>query len=210
MVNNVRILETFAIFRKVSLQRRCCASQLASKIDSQPTHAQIAALCSIADRVLSKYSRTQPGTRPIVGRNKVAESPTIVFEPLSARPRALLQEKRLSTRLTRCQRQPFKPNHPILLSFCSMSSDADYASFLEKANQPTSSASTQSASQSRTKGLSTKTVEVKNLPSTLKEGLEDMYYVSDADEPFELVGLKWDDGKGALDESEYLHALTLT
>ena len=139
-----------------------------------------------------------------------AESSAIAIEPLPPRPRALLNQKRLSAQLARFRRAPFKPNHSLLLSLCSMSSDADYASFLEKANQPTSSASTQSASQSRTKGLSTKTVEVDNLPSTLKEGLEAMYYVSDADEPFELVGLKWDGGKGALNESEYIRALTVT
>ena len=210
MVNSLRPLNILAISRTGSLRRRCRASQLASESSSPSTHAQIAALSYISGRVRSKYPRTQPVTGPVVNPSQDVESSAIVIEPLPARPRALLNQKRLSAQFTRLQRPPFKPNHSILLSLCGMSSDADYASFLEKANQPTSSASTQSASQSRTKGLSTKSVEVENLPSTLKEGLEDLYYVSDADEPFELVGLKWDGGKGALNESEYLHALTET
>ena len=85
-----------------------------------------------------------------------------------------------------------------------MSSDADYASFLDKVNQPTGSSSTQSKShQTRSKGLSTKSVEISNIPQSLKEGLEDVYYVSDTDEPFEVVGLKWDAGKGDLNEGLY-------
>ncbi|OCK85716.1 hypothetical protein K432DRAFT_286185 [Lepidopterella palustris CBS 459.81] len=66
-----------------------------------------------------------------------------------------------------------------------MSSDADYASFLDKANQDTGSkASTQSKKAVGTKSVNTA------VPKAL-EKIEE-YYVSDADEPFEPVSLKYD------------------
>ena len=65
-----------------------------------------------------------------------------------------------------------------------MSSDADYASFLEKANQDTGggNVTTQSA-------FSTKAVDTE-VPSALQN--IDAYYTSDTDEPFEAVSLTWD------------------
>ena len=65
-----------------------------------------------------------------------------------------------------------------------MSDDA-YSSFLDKASQDTgaSKASTQS------KTASTKAVDTE-VPATL-QGVE-QYYVSEADEPFEPVSLKWE------------------
>ena len=73
-----------------------------------------------------------------------------------------------------------------------MSDDA-YSSFLDKANQDTgaSKASTQS------KSASTKAVDTE-VPATL-QGVE-QYYVSEADEPFEPVSLKWG-GKNMPSES---------
>jgi hypothetical protein len=71
-----------------------------------------------------------------------------------------------------------------------MSSDADYAAFLDKANQDTSSA--QSQSQSQSKKLGTKAVDT-DVPAELKN--VDVYYESDADEPFEAVSLKFKDGE---------------
>ncbi len=73
-----------------------------------------------------------------------------------------------------------------------MSDDA-YSSFLDKANQDTgaSKASTQS------KPASTKAVDTE-VPATL-QGVE-QYYVSEADEPFEPVSLKWG-GKNMPSES---------
>ena len=73
-----------------------------------------------------------------------------------------------------------------------MSDDA-YSSFLDKANQDTgaSKASTQS------KTASTKAVDTE-VPATL-QGVE-QYYVSEADEPFEPVSLKWG-GKNMPSES---------
>lgn len=75
-----------------------------------------------------------------------------------------------------------------------MSSDADYASFLDKANQDTgaSKASTQQSS-SRQK-YSTKSVDT-DVPAAVKN--VDEYYTSEADEPFEPVSLKWT-GSGEL------------
>jgi hypothetical protein len=75
-----------------------------------------------------------------------------------------------------------------------MSSDQDYANFLDKANQDTgaSTASTQSTSKVGTKAVDTE------VPSAL-EGVEE-YYVSEADEPFEPVSLKWsEDGLPSAD-----------
>jgi hypothetical protein len=68
-----------------------------------------------------------------------------------------------------------------------MSSDADYASFLDKANQDTGSAEQQSSSKKKSYG--TKSVDTA-VPQTLEKVEE--YYVSDADEPFEPVALKYD------------------
>jgi hypothetical protein len=66
-----------------------------------------------------------------------------------------------------------------------MASDEDYSSFLDKANQDTGAgkATTQS------KKASTKAVDTA-VPKSLEEVEE--YYVSEADEPFEPVSLKWD------------------
>jgi hypothetical protein len=67
-----------------------------------------------------------------------------------------------------------------------MSSDADYASFLDKANQDTGSAQQQSSSSKKSYG--TKSVDTA-VPQALEKVEE--YYVSDADEPFEPVALKY-------------------
>ncbi len=69
-----------------------------------------------------------------------------------------------------------------------MSSDADYAAFLDKANQDTGSVGQQSTSK---KSYGTKSVD-----TTVPKGLEkvDAYYTSDTDEPFEPVSLKFDGG----------------
>jgi hypothetical protein len=67
-----------------------------------------------------------------------------------------------------------------------MSSDADYASFLDKANQDTGAA--QQSSTSDKKSYGTKSVDTA-VPTAL-EKIEE-YYVSDADEPFEPVALKY-------------------
>ncbi|OCL02441.1 hypothetical protein AOQ84DRAFT_304719 [Glonium stellatum] len=66
-----------------------------------------------------------------------------------------------------------------------MSSDADYAAFLDKANQDTGANNV--FAQSKSVGSKSVNTEV---PKALEEIEE--YYVSDADEPFEPVSLKFD------------------
>jgi hypothetical protein len=66
-----------------------------------------------------------------------------------------------------------------------MSSDAAYASFLDKANQDTG-ATQQQSSGSAKKSYGTKSVDTA-VPKALEQVEE--YYVSDADEPFEPVAL---------------------
>ncbi|CAA9960244.1 hypothetical protein PTMSG1_03650 [Pyrenophora teres f. maculata] len=68
-----------------------------------------------------------------------------------------------------------------------MSSDADYAAFLDKANQDIGSAETRDASQKQ--GYGTKSVNTA-VPKMLEQVEE--YYVSDADEPFEPVALSFE------------------
>ena len=75
--------------------------------------------------------------------------------------------------------QPFK-----FSLTASMSTDEDYASFLDKANQDTGSASKPS---SDSKFASTKAVDT-YVPAPL-QSLGDAFYVSDTDEPFEPVAL---------------------
>jgi len=65
-----------------------------------------------------------------------------------------------------------------------MSSDADYAAFLDKANQDTGTAST----QSKSKSVGIKAVNT-DVPKSLSE--IDEYLTSDSDEPFEPVSLKY-------------------
>jgi hypothetical protein len=68
-----------------------------------------------------------------------------------------------------------------------MSSDADYAAFLDKANQDTDSAETKDASQKKSYG--TKSVNTA-VPKVLEQVEE--YYISDSDEPFEPVALEFE------------------
>lgn len=74
-----------------------------------------------------------------------------------------------------------------------MSNDDDYASFLEKANQDTGSSSVQSSSFAQTKAVDT------DVPAAL-QSLDDAFYMSESDEPFEPVALKF--GGKTLDERQ--------
>ena len=78
-----------------------------------------------------------------------------------------------------------------------MSSDADYGSFLDQANQDVSGGGSASASEN----VALKTVDGA-VPARLKK--LDAFYTSEADEPFEPVSLKWDGGDDVskLNESE--------
>ncbi|KAF2470577.1 uncharacterized protein BDR25DRAFT_325409 [Lindgomyces ingoldianus] len=79
-----------------------------------------------------------------------------------------------------------------------MSSDADYASFLDKANQDTGAAST---AQKSSKQYSTKSVNTV-VPKVL-EGVEECY-ISDADEPFEPVSLRFEGQRVSADDLKKL------
>ena len=80
-----------------------------------------------------------------------------------------------------------------------MASDEDYAAFLDKANQDPS------ATVGKTQGAGKGKVELKavdkgaSVPQVLKKATKDAFYVSDADEPFVPVCLKFS-GKSLPDE----------
>ncbi|KAF2762085.1 hypothetical protein EJ05DRAFT_196368 [Pseudovirgaria hyperparasitica] len=95
---------------------------------------------------------------------------------LSTRPRPRLQTTSTPTALTR----------PLLTSPHprTMASDEAYAAFLDKANQDTSPAQTQSPAKPSTKSVDTA------IPAALQN--IEQYYQSDADEPFEPVSLSYE------------------
>ncbi|KAL1303830.1 hypothetical protein AAFC00_000288 [Neodothiora populina] len=76
-----------------------------------------------------------------------------------------------------------------------MSSDDAYASFLEKANQDTSSSTTQQAKKD-TGFAQTKSVDT-DVPAQLKSVTgesSELFYMSETDEPFEAVALGFEKG----------------
>ncbi|KPM40929.1 hypothetical protein AK830_g5675 [Neonectria ditissima] len=80
-----------------------------------------------------------------------------------------------------------------------MASDDDYMAFLNKANQDTGGAATQSEGKATLKAKD----EGSEVPKEIRNVCRDAVYVSEADEPFEEVSLKWD-GKNRLPtESEF-------
>jgi hypothetical protein len=90
----------------------------------------------------------------------------------------ILQPKRLPPRF-------FFPRTLSQNSRLNMSSDQEYANFLEKANQDTGS----SSNEVKTSGFA----RTKAVDSAVPKSLEsvDAYYQSDTDEPFEPVALKY-------------------
>lgn len=86
-----------------------------------------------------------------------------------------------------------------------MASDEDYMAFLNKANQDAeegqaaAASSAQSAGQQRT--FKTQD-EGSKLPKSIADALKDAFYVSEADEPFKGVSLKWKGEGGLPDEGE--------
>lgn len=80
-------------------------------------------------------------------------------------------------------------NRVLLHTTPAMASDEDYMSFLNKANQDTSG-SNQATIQS--KGQFKTTDSGSQPPAEIKSACKDAFYVSDADEPFEPVSLKYD------------------
>jgi hypothetical protein len=71
-----------------------------------------------------------------------------------------------------------------------MASDEDYMAFLNKANEDVSGGSGQAAAQSskvHSKAVDSGT----EVPKEIRDVCRDSFYVSDADEPFEGVSLRW-------------------
>lgn len=90
-----------------------------------------------------------------------------------------------------------------------MTSDEDYMAFLNKANEDVSGASGQAATQSGR--AQAKTVDAgTEVPKEIQEVCTDAFYVSDADEPFYGVSLRWEGGQGDLpDEGTLICSLSL-
>ncbi|KAH6891089.1 hypothetical protein B0T10DRAFT_547459 [Thelonectria olida] len=80
-----------------------------------------------------------------------------------------------------------------------MASDEDYMAFLNKANQDTGSATAQSSEKPV---LKTKD-EGSEVPKEIRDVCQQAVYVSEADEPFEEVSLKWDGKHRLPTESEF-------
>ena len=78
-----------------------------------------------------------------------------------------------------------------------MASDEDYAAFLDKANKDPSEGTAKTQGRMEFKA----TDEGVTVPPGLKKGIKDAFYVSDADEPFVAVALKFE-GKGLPDEGQ--------
>ncbi|QPH06000.1 hypothetical protein C2857_004172 [Epichloe festucae Fl1] len=84
-----------------------------------------------------------------------------------------------------------------------MASDEDYMSFLDKTNQDLSDGQALAKRQEAQSKAVFKTTDAgTQVPKVIKEACEDAVYVTDADEPFEEVSLKWD-GSGLPDETEF-------
>ncbi|KAK8087070.1 ribosomal protein L3 [Apiospora phragmitis] len=82
-----------------------------------------------------------------------------------------------------------------------MASDEDYMAFLDKANKDPNEGYAKPASSGGAKLEFKTTDDGVQVPAALKEATQDAFYVSDADEPFVPVALKWDEGgKGLPDE----------
>lgn len=75
-----------------------------------------------------------------------------------------------------------------------MADDQSYMSFLEKANQPLTGYSNASTADSPDKKKLKTMDEGAKVPEVIMKVVkkEDVVYVSDADEPFEGVALKWE------------------
>ncbi|KAK2600167.1 hypothetical protein QQS21_005112 [Conoideocrella luteorostrata] len=84
-----------------------------------------------------------------------------------------------------------------------MASDEDYMSFLDKANQDLSDGQALAKKQEAQSKAVFKTTDAgAQAPKVIQEACQDAVYVTDADEPFKEVSLKWD-GDGLPDEAEF-------
>lgn len=86
-----------------------------------------------------------------------------------------------------------------------MASDEDYMAFLNKANQDAEEGQAAAASSAQSAGQRTfkTTDEGSVLPKSIADVLKDAFYVSEADEPFKGVSLKWKGEGGLPDEVEF-------
>ncbi len=98
-----------------------------------------------------------------------------------------------------------------------MASDEDYVAFLDKANKDpsegyakpqTAAAAAGSEGGNKQFRATEEGVKIpKPLRAVTRKG-DEVFYTSDADEPFEAVALKWDEaGKGLPDEGEFSSTL---
>lgn len=92
-----------------------------------------------------------------------------------------------------------------------MASDEDYMAFLNKANQDAeeghAAAAASSSSQSAGQRTFKTTDEGSVLPKSIANVLKDAFYVSEADEPFKGVSLKWKGEGGLPDEGSLFQVL---
>ncbi len=86
-----------------------------------------------------------------------------------------------------------------------MSSDQDYAAFLDKANEDPAKGVAASGAGKKKRVEFRTTEEGVTVPAVLiRVCSRGAFYVSDADEPFKPVALAWDEaGKGLPDEGEF-------
>ncbi|KAJ3543675.1 hypothetical protein NM208_g3452 [Fusarium decemcellulare] len=80
-----------------------------------------------------------------------------------------------------------------------MSNDDDYMAFLNKANQDTGA---DAATQQQKATFKAKDAG-SEVPKEIRQVCKNAVYVSDADEPFEEVSLKWEGKNGLPTESEF-------
>lgn len=121
-------------------------------------------------------------------------------EPLSGKPRQPTSPGRPLIWKTRSVFLPLR-SFGTSSSYLNMASDEDYLSFLDKANQDPNAGHAKSASKQEFKT----TDSGAQVPAVLKSAVKDVFYVSDADEPFVPVCLNWDEGgRGLPDEGMYI------
>jgi hypothetical protein len=127
-------------------------------------------LCSLDSRILPEPLVRHLENQPDMPSRKINSFPRIRSTSSRQNPRRITNPVSLIRLKSRSQRRI-------------MSSDADYEAFLNKVNQDTAPAKPSSKSTFTTKAVDTE------VPAALKTVQVD--YVSEVDEPFEPVSLKW-------------------
>jgi hypothetical protein len=84
-----------------------------------------------------------------------------------------------------------------------MASDEDYMAFLNKANQDADDAHATAAQSNSSKTMLKALDSGEEAPKEIREVCSKAVYVSDADEPFEQVSLRWTGEGGLPDEGEF-------